>query len=208
MLGARYVGLNNSKGIYILLLDADQILEKDTLERAVNKMSEYDMLILEELSYNPQTWVEKALALERKQTHELNDAMDPIKGGLSPRFYKRNLLEKSFSNIPNQIISKIIAYEDAIIYYEALNISKRVGILNKSLYHCEEKTIYGLFKHYYRFGKLSKKIDSYGTYNFIYKNKSKFKVKNIFIVLSGKSFTMILIAFLKSIAYRLGYIFG
>jgi len=100
------------------------------------------MLILEEYSYEPPTWVEKALATERKQTHESVNALDPIEGGLLPRFFEKCFLEKVFSNIPRELFPKIIAHDHAIIYYEATKISKKnKNIAQSSLSHRRKKLI-------------------------------------------------------------------
>ena len=69
LLGARKQGLNESKGNYLLLLDSDQILEPTAIERAVELMTTWDMLVLEEHSWKPKTWLEKLFEADRKLIH-------------------------------------------------------------------------------------------------------------------------------------------
>ena len=51
LLGARYQGFKVSTGDYILMLDSDQVLEKEAIDRSVVLFDEFDMLCLEEMSY-------------------------------------------------------------------------------------------------------------------------------------------------------------
>jgi len=57
LLEARIAGTEASKGKYVLLLDSDQILEKTVIERAVEKMKDYDSLWFFERAYNRKKWL-------------------------------------------------------------------------------------------------------------------------------------------------------
>jgi len=93
LLGARYEGFLSSQGDFILLLDSDQILEPTTVERALPVMNDYDMLVLEELSYKPKGFFEKLYDADRKLIH-LQPNFDPLDGNLLPRFFRREFLER------------------------------------------------------------------------------------------------------------------
>jgi len=140
LLMARYLGVKNSKGEIILLLDTDQILKENTIERAVELMDKYDMLVLEEESYNKE-WVIPRLYSASKiiisRRFDNSYAFDPVKGGNPPRIFKKEIIEKALENIPKELIRNTIHYDHDIIYYESYRISPRVGILRNAVYHIE-----------------------------------------------------------------------
>lgn len=202
LLGARYRGFQEAKGAYILLLDADQILKNDTIERAVEEMKNYDMLILEENAHNPTTFIQKTLAEERRLLHLQKMAFDPLEGGLLPRFFRRNILNDSFKNIPSKLMPIVVHHDHHIIYYEAYNISKSVGLLRNAVYHIETESFLELLNHAYRFGKSSKLLYETGFYRELLFNKRAFQAKNI---LPGSNGNLMAISILRSFAYQLGY---
>ena len=152
LLGARYMGFRHSKGDFILMLDADQVLELTTIERAVKAFEIYDMLVLEEMSYRPRTFIEKMFSYDRELIHRsLN--FDPLTGEVLPRFFKRDLLEKAFSAIPQEAIEKLIHFDHAVIYYEAFKISRKVGLVSRAIWHLEVPTIRDTIFKNLRYGR-------------------------------------------------------
>ena len=146
LLGARYRGLKESSGEYILLLDSDQVLNNTTITRALNIIEEYDMLCLEEHSYKPESWIQYLFAADRRLIHNLAKVhLDPLEGVLLARFYKREVLEKAFIAIPNILMPFVVAHDHAIIYYEAYLVSNRVGLLLNSVWHIEPSSIIELW---------------------------------------------------------------
>ena len=140
LLMARYLGVRESRGEYILLLDTDQILKEDTLERALPLMEKYDMLVLEEESYNREWLIPRLYAASKiiiSKRFDKDYAFDPVKGGNPPRLFKKEIIEKAFENIPKELIRNTIHYDHDIIYYECYKISERVGILRGAVYHIE-----------------------------------------------------------------------
>ncbi len=204
LLGARYVALKSSRGKYILFLDADQILNEEAVERAVDKIKEYDMLVLEESSYKPKTIIQKKLAKERKLAHIIKGALDPIRGGMLPRFFKKDILRRAFENIPQELYPIVVAHDHAIIYFEANKISSSIGILANVVSHIEPESLSELLIHNYRFGRSTKALARTCLYKQIFSKKA-FQPKNV--VRTLKTGTTI-IALLRSIAYKLGYYFG
>src|ERR687891_2581100 len=90
LLGARYLGCKAAAGDYVLMLDSDQILLHDTVERSLRLFETYDMLCLEEVSYHSRTLIEKMFEADRRLVfRELQLQMDPIYGTLLARFFKR-----------------------------------------------------------------------------------------------------------------------
>jgi len=140
LLAARYLGMQESKGQYILFLDTDQVLEPTILERAVPLMDKYDMVVFENLSYNTEWFIPKLHGASKRVMNTSFDnpgAFDPIRGPFLPRFFKKEILEKAFAAIPEEIIPDIIHPDHAIIYYEAYKVSQRVSGLRNGVYDIE-----------------------------------------------------------------------
>jgi len=89
LLEARIVGTEKSKGEYVLFLDSDQILEKTAIERAVEKMKDYDYLWFYERSYNKEKFLPSLYNADRILVQKYLG-----EGVVLPRFFKRNLSAK------------------------------------------------------------------------------------------------------------------
>jgi len=72
LLGARYVGFRESRGDYVLMLDADQVLEPTTVARAVDFLERYgyDMLVLEEQSLSNKGLLGELIQCDRLLIHQ------------------------------------------------------------------------------------------------------------------------------------------
>lgn len=140
LLAARYLGLEESKGAYVVFVDTDQILEPTAIERAVGMVDDYDMVVLETLSYNTEWFIPKLHGASKQITNARFDkpgAFDPTRGPLLPRFFKREILEKAFAAIPQELIPGTIHPDHAIIYYESYKVSQRVGGLRNAIFDIE-----------------------------------------------------------------------
>jgi glycosyltransferase involved in cell wall biosynthesis len=204
LLGARYAGLKEAKGDYVLLLDADQVLKKDSIKHAVDMMSTFDMIVFEEDSYEPITGMQKQLARERKLAHKSVNSLNPLKGSLLPRFFKKEILEQVFENIPHDLYPIVVAHDHAIIYFEANKLSAKIGILPNAVSHIEPKSFYEVIVHNYRFGKSTKVLAKTGYYKDLYSNRA-FRTRNINSCLKSRT---TLLALLRSISYQLGFYMG
>ena len=205
LLGARYEGLRQSQGDFILLLDSDQILEATTVERALQMMSDYDMLVLEEISYKPKGFFEKLYEADRKLIH-LQPNLDPIRGNMLPRFFKREILSSAFEAIPKEIIPTTIHHDHAIIYFEAFKISPKVGILPASIYHRE----HGLAKSWrinFRYGRSLRGLLQDGYYRELVQKRDKGFRKGVFKFSGLWIQSFLLLSFLK-LAQMSGYLLG
>lgn len=207
LLGARGKGVENSKGKFILFLDSDQILERTAIERAVKLMESYDMLWLYERSHNPKTMLERLYDADRELTQKhWKDFIDPIGGVILPRFYKVDLLKEAFKRIPKNILPLCVAHDHAIIYYEVSKMSKKVGKLDRAVFHNEPKNWSDLFKKTYRYGVTTRKLVNQKVYPELLRSKNKGrKVKFSDFGLSLKS--NILRSF-RAVAYLYGYFSG
>jgi glycosyltransferase involved in cell wall biosynthesis len=202
LLGARYTGFCKSEGEYVLLLDADQILKEKTIGRALEMMQKYDMLVLEEDSYRPETRTQKVLSREREFLHAAKDALNPVTGSLLPRFFRRDLLQRAFDNIPETLFPIVLAQDHFIIYLEAYKITKNIGILVNAVSHMEPKSLTELIAHNFRFGQSTRALAETGLYTELIKNKA-FQLRNIADAVSNGTIGL---AIMRSLAYQVGYL--
>lgn len=206
LLGARYIGFKESSGDIIVLLDSDQILEKTAIERSINMLKNgYDMICLEEHTYEAKTWIQRLFEADRKLVHKFTDIhLDPLEGVLLARVYRKEILDKVFKNIPEVLFPIVVAHDHAIIYYEACKISQKVGILPNAIWHIEPSSLWSLIKKNYRYGKSTYDLVKSGYYRGLLLKKVRFRkgaLKDLKLALQ----TYLLLT-LKGIGYYIGYI--
>jgi glycosyltransferase involved in cell wall biosynthesis len=207
LLGARYLGLQASKGKYMLLLDSDQILYPSTIERLVEQAQKYDMMCLEETAYNPKTFLEKLFVADRNLVNRFADMhFDPLQGVLLARFYKKSLLSRAFDKIDIEKLHDVVAHDHAIIYYEAYQLSKSVGMVNKAVMHKEPATLIELWKKNYRYGKTTRELLNANLYMDLLGKKTRFRIGSSFT--DKESMQSFLLLVLKGLPYMLGLKFG
>lgn len=155
LLNARKIGVDTARGDYVILIDSDQILEPDAIERAVQKAIDesLDMLVLEEDVYRTKTFLENLFHLDRKLIHAVKD-FSPYTGVMLPRFYRRELLVKAMGNIPQSAL-EAGGQDHAIIYYEAWQYSQKVDLLPLAVKHIEPSTLREIIPKFYRWGYTS-----------------------------------------------------
>jgi glycosyltransferase involved in cell wall biosynthesis len=157
LLAARIAGAQMARGEYVLLLDADQVLAPGVLERAVAMAEEggYDMLVLEEVSLPPRNFWQKLFAAHRRLIHFYLDekALDPIKGTVLPRFFRRRLLLEAMDAIPEGLRKEVVHHDHAIIYLEARRLSSKVGILPRAVFHQEPASLREIVARNFRYGR-------------------------------------------------------
>lgn len=177
LLGARYLGFKESNGDVMFLLDSDQILERTLVERAVRLMAnEYDMLCLEEHTFKPKAWVQKLFEADRKLIHKFSEIhIDPLEGVLLARVYEKSVLDRAFAAIPQTLFKLVIAHDHAIIYYEACQLSQRVGIVPHAVWHIEPANLWSLIEKNYRYGKSTYDLTRSGYYQDLLKKKVRFR---------------------------------
>lgn len=205
LLEARYVGMLESKGAFILLLDSDQVLERSAIRRAVQLMERYDMLCFEERAYECRNWVQRLFDADRRLVHSLKEyQLDPLEGTLLARFYRRDILRGAFEAIPKKLIPLVIAHDHAIIYYEACRISPIVGVLPNAIFHIEPPSLIDVWRKNYRYGKSTRDLERTGYYIELIRRKTRFRKgafsKRMFSYGIQSSFLL----FLKGIAYQAG----
>ncbi|MEM2487616.1 MAG: glycosyltransferase family 2 protein [Thermoproteota archaeon] len=205
LLGARYIGFKKSSGDVVLLIDSDQILERTVIGRAVSALnSKYDMLCLEEFTFEPKRWIQKLFEADRRLVHKLAEThLDPMEGVLLARVFRREILDKAFNNVPKTLFPIVVAHDHAIIYYEAYKVSQRVGILSNACWHIEPSSLWSLIKKNYRYGKSTYDLVKSGHYRDLLRKKVRFrKGAQKMWKLGLQSHFLLLI---KAIGYYAGY---
>jgi len=142
LLAARVMGVREAQGEFVLMLDADQVLKPGAIERAVALAQEgpYDMLVLEEESYNREWLIPRLYAASKAIVNarfRTEAGFDPARGGNPPRFFRRSLLLRATETIPQEWVPHILHYDHDIIYYECRKLSSRVGLLRDAVWHVE-----------------------------------------------------------------------
>lgn len=158
-MGARWKGFVESKGGYILLLDADQVLFPETIERAMAAMPGRDMLVLEETSYQPLGFLQQSLSRQKAAMHASADQGKGIGPHLYPRFYRREVLQKAYQNMDESRMSEIFTYDDGLLFLRAYESSRRVAVLPKGVMHIEESDWYQFIRHSYKAGRSARAVD-------------------------------------------------
>jgi glycosyltransferase involved in cell wall biosynthesis len=204
LLGARHLGCKAASGEFVLMLDSDQVLLKDTLKRSLSLFKDYDMLCLGETSYVHNTLIQKLFEADRRIIHnEAQIQLDPIYGALLARFYKRSLLGRAFEAIPKQLLPVVVAHDHAIIYYEAWRLSDRVKILPNAVYHNEPATVLGLWKKNFRYGRSTRALIANGYYQDLIRSKTRPRKTGTSKITRDKLLSSLLLS-LKAPAYLLG----
>lgn len=158
LLKARYAGLAGEDFDYVVMIDADQILEPRLLERLNRLLNQEhpDMVILEEFSYRPRTWVERMFALDRQTVHRDRN-VSAERGVIMPRVFSRRLITAAFRAVKRTLSAKafdeVLAHDHSILFYEARLRSDRLGYLDRAVFHREPKTLSSVFHHFARWGR-------------------------------------------------------
>lgn len=208
LMKARFEGAKKSRGLYVLILDSDQIISKDTIKKCIDEVNKKnDMVILEEDVYSKKTFLEKLFHLDRKLVHTAKD-FDPYTSVILPRFFKRSLLLKAYNNVPKYVIKKASLQDHAILYLETWKLTKNIGYVKNAVRHMEPSTFKELWRKFYRWGYLSISVDS-TVYDVFFKKRTMRFRKGMFQrKLMKESFGSILLLLMKNVPYVCGILSG
>lgn len=146
---ARKMGVDLSRGKYILFLDSDQIIDPDTIEASVKTCEEegFDGVThFERSRINKNTLVERLINYDKWIFHSQQDD-DPIYGTAEPRFFKAQFIKKiDFLDNPP------ITFELAIINLKMNNLGARIKFINTYIHHYETATFWQVAKKFFRYG--------------------------------------------------------
>lgn len=206
LLGSRVQGIQSARGTYTLILDSDQILNRNTISAAVAKCERehLDMLALEEDVYESKTWLQWLFKMDRKVINNENN-LSPETGVILPRFFRTSVLRKAVRSIDKKLLETTGGPDHAVIYYESYKISHNVGILKKSVRHMEPASLSVFLKKFYRWGYTGASAKTNTEYGQLMAKKERFRTglfkKGIIIA----SFASVLLLLLKGIPYKIGY---
>ena len=209
LLGARYTGVAGERYDYAVLVDSDQLLERTMLERLAGLLSQnpVDMVVLDERSYRPETWVERMFDLDRRIVHRARN-LSPESGVLMPRVFSKPLLEETFSVIREKLtpgsFASVLAADHAIIYYEAANLSSRVAVLDQAVFHQEPRTLREVFHHFRRWGQ-SDRREVVTVYGSLLEQKMKGRRRDLLRSLDRDALKTVPLLLTKFLGYQYGY---
>ncbi len=206
LLKSRIIGINKTKGEFILLLDSDQILEKDTIERAVYKCTtvNYDMLALGEDVYEKKTLIQYLFAADRKIIEQAKD-YNPYTSAILPRFFRKSLLLKAITSIPHSIVDTVGGPDHAILYYESWLLTKKITTLGHAVKHMESDSIRSVIKKCYRWGYTGETAKTETKYYKLMSSKERFRKGLFHKGLYAESIGSLLLLLIKGIPYKIGY---
>jgi glycosyltransferase involved in cell wall biosynthesis len=202
-LGARKHGLMNSAGEFVLLMDADQVLQPGALSRALAAIKDRDMIVLEERSYRIENWVQRSLDNQKRFMHQRAMKANGIGLHIYPRFFRRAILEKAYALIPEELLPSIFVFDDSLLYSKLRSISSGVGMIPDAMLHIEEKDSFHLIRHNLRLGRSAKVMKTLVTRSSFHQTKSSFEM-----FLDAAKNRYLLMSLLKELSFQFGYRFG
>lgn len=207
LLGARKTGIMNAKGRYVLLLDSDQILERDAIKRAVLlcETDDYDMVALEEDVASCTNIIEWLFSMDRRLIHKIAN-LDPATGVILPRLFRTSVIKIAIRAIPNDIVPSVGGPDHAIIYYECCKLSRHVALLPKAVWHIEPNSLRKIWQKFYRWGYTSASAKNNEKYRVLLSKKERFRTGLFSRGLWVASIASILLIIIKGIPYKIGYI--
>jgi hypothetical protein len=181
-------------------------MTKDFVTRAVKLMDKYDMLNLEQYSLEPTTWIQKLYAADFRFIQRISRQMEPLLGVLYARFYKRPVLEHVFSSIPKEIVCLTWNHDDTILHYESLKVTRKLGVLDKAVWHTDVETLRELWKKSYQYGKSGKEVFKTGLYDYAIRCKESFRFRQLkyFAQFPGDAIKSYLLLGLKLVPFKVG----
>jgi glycosyltransferase involved in cell wall biosynthesis len=206
-LGARYDGFTQSSGEIIVLLDADHIICRKNLFIQISTMlAQYDMLHLQESSYNPSTFIQKLIDADKKSMQRISRSFNLLEGVLYARAYKREVLEKAYQCIPRDALKLVHNHEEIILHYEVCKLTKKHATVPDALWHIDETCLIDYCRKMMYYGQQDQIEKRFKQYIAAIRLKERFRVRELpYLVLSPKEgakvFTLLAI---KAIFFSLG----
>ena len=201
MTRARLIGANLARGDYILNLDSDQILLPTSVKQAIETRA--DIVALGETSAGTGL-VWRLTSMDREAISvDWRANLDPVRGAVRPRMYRRELLLRSLRNIPDSIIDlRPCPYsEDSLIYLGAYSGCERVAFVPDAVIHSEMEQLVPFLKKWSRYGVAARAYR--GTkYEFLVRARGGLSSRGTKAIRSVPSLL------LRGIPFAAGYFFG
>lgn len=202
-LGARKHGLVNSSGESVLFMDADQVLRPGSLLRALDAIKGSDMLVLEERSYRLDNWIQRALDNQKRFFNHESIKAGGIGLHLYPRFFKRDVLEKAYALIPEELLPTMFAFDDSLLLSKLRSLSSKTGMIPDAILHIEERDAFQLIRHNLHFGRNARAMKSVMAWSSFYRTKPFFETFR-----DAVQHRYLLMSLLKEMSFQFGYRFG
>jgi hypothetical protein len=130
--------------------------------------------------------------------------VDPQRGAILPRFFKRGVLSKAVLSVPESLRRYVVAHDHAIIYYEASRVSTNVGFLRNAVLHMEARYYPEVWRKNFEYGKSSRMLADSGCYSDLLRTKVRPRAGyGTEVRLRLASY---LLSSLKGVPYWLGYL--
>jgi glycosyltransferase involved in cell wall biosynthesis len=206
LLGSRLQGIISARGLYVVLLDSDQILSGQTVAKCVDccERQGKDMVALEEDVYECTNWLQWLFAMDRKVINIVNN-LDPTTGVILPRFFRKSILVKAIDAIPHNVIDSVGGPDHAILYYESWKLSKNVGMVKGAVRHMETRSLLELIRKCYRWGYTSYTAKAISKYSNLMRRKERFRTGLFTKGLMIASLASLVLLILKGVPYKIGY---
>ncbi|MEM3489950.1 MAG: glycosyltransferase family 2 protein [Nitrososphaerota archaeon] len=204
-LDARELAHLRAHGDFELLLEETRFLKKNALER-LTSLSNPEMAIIGENEIG-KSIVNKMNRIDAKMAI-LNATATPDTLYILPRYFKREVMDYAFrgvhTELPADLIPKIVASDLEIIYSEAYKKYTNIEIIREDLIDkVGETSFFESFRKYYRYGQTHKLLKGTAYRNF-YSFRSRKRVipdiKYLPVVFGVYA--------VRGIGFFLGYYFG
>ncbi|MCI4345239.1 MAG: glycosyltransferase family 2 protein [Thermoplasmata archaeon] len=133
----RLLGAEASKGDYVLSLDADQLLDPRAVEQALATGRPAVALGEQSTGSGVVAWLNEIDRRGIEGSWQAN--LDPLRGSIRPRFFRRDLLLRALRAIPAELVEIEPApySEDSLIYLHTGLQPEEVGYVPRALRHVE-----------------------------------------------------------------------
>jgi glycosyltransferase involved in cell wall biosynthesis len=153
LLEARVRAAEAASADAIVLLDSDQVLRPGVFARCLELLSEFDVLVLGESSYNPSNWLSKLFAADRRLLHHLQDHhLNAERGSLLPRVFNADVLKNGLCEIPTAVQRVAVAQDHAILWSAVAKLRPSVGVVPDAVMHEEMASLAELWRKYFHWG--------------------------------------------------------
>ncbi|MGC2204959.1 MAG: glycosyltransferase family A protein [Thermoplasmata archaeon] len=153
---ARLIGCEIATGDYILNLDSDQVLAPDAVRAAFATTK--SIVAFGEVS----TGVGIVARINRLDKATINRDwernLDPVSGFIRPRFYRRDVLLRSFRMIPDHIldIRPSPFADDSLLYWHTQVKPVDIGFVPDAVLHEEMSQLFGYVRKWRLYGQTAK----------------------------------------------------
>ena len=145
---ARLEGIRRSNGDYILLLDSDQFLTNNLIEKCVEacESAQFDAITLFERSVlTKHTLAERVMAYDKELIHKGKDD-HAYYGAAIPRFFRSETLKKV------NLLPGLLTFDHNMLYAATLAMGVRVGFLEAYIHHREPSSWSEIVRKFVRYG--------------------------------------------------------